>query len=82
MSRILKHTSIPSARFIILSAFTILAFLTGGGARGDIQSLIILRPIAILMCCAALCTINVGHFRQYRLLFIFSALILGSGLID
>ncbi len=81
MSRIFKHTSFPSARFMVLSAFIILAFLTGGGARGDIQSLIILRPVAILICCAALCTISVSHLRQYRPLFLFAAIILAVACI-
>lgn len=51
-----------------------LAFLTGGGSRSDIQSLVILRPLAIVACGYGLWTLTADQVRQYRvLLALFSA---------
>lgn len=61
----------------MLAAFLVLAFAVGGGARSDIQSLIILRPVAALACGAALLTLRWEHIRTHRALFGFAvALIL------
>jgi O-antigen ligase len=40
--------------FWIMCAFLILAFMTGGSSRADVQSLVILRPVAVLVCFFAL----------------------------
>jgi len=53
-----------------------LVFILGGGARGDIQSLIILRPAAVLISCLALFTLKREHIRRYRTLFIIALLTL------
>jgi O-antigen ligase len=50
-----------------------LVFLMGGGARGDILSLVILRPVAIIVCGFALMTLGWKHIRQYRFLFALAA---------
>lgn len=44
----------PKTAFYALALFIIIIFLGGGGSRDDIQSLIILRPIAVLICGYAL----------------------------
>ncbi|MEP2987427.1 MAG: O-antigen ligase family protein [Parasphingorhabdus sp.] len=41
------------ARFYAFAAFLIVVFFTGGGSRDDIQSLLLLRPLAILFCAYA-----------------------------
>lgn len=48
------------------------AFLLGGGARGDIQSLIVLRPLSIAITAVALWTITFDHFRRHRFLTVFA----------
>ncbi len=46
-----KSISAPKPwTFWILCAFLVLAFLTGGSSRADVQSLAILRPVAVLAC--------------------------------
>ncbi|MFL0355230.1 O-antigen ligase family protein [Erythrobacter sp. GH1-10] len=42
-----------SIKFWLLAGFLTLVFLTGGGSRMDIQSLLILRPVAIVFCVIA-----------------------------
>lgn len=41
--------SSASTAFACFAALLVLVFLTGGGSRDDIQSLIILRPVAVLL---------------------------------
>ena len=52
-----------------------MVFLTGGGSRADIQSLVVLRPAAVLACGFGLWTLSRGHLRQYRFLFAFAGAI-------
>ncbi len=52
------HIFSPQTRFWMLAAFIACAFLMGGSARPDTQSLILLRPIAILMGAYALIAIT------------------------
>lgn len=49
-----------------LLAFLALVGLLGGGSRGDIASLAILRPAAILLCVAALWGMTGAQMRQHR----------------
>ena len=46
------HT--PEAGYYAFVAFFIILFFTGGGARDDILSLVLLRPLAVLFCAYAL----------------------------
>jgi O-antigen ligase len=52
-----------------LVAFLALVFFTGGGSRGDIQALIILRPMAVLMCAFALWSLKWEDVTDNRFLF-------------
>jgi O-antigen ligase len=46
-----KSNNVPKPwSFWIMCAFLVLAFLTGGSSRADVQSLVILRPVAVLIC--------------------------------
>jgi len=54
LSRITKNLFTPEARFYAFVAFFVIMFFTGGGSRDDIQSLLVLRPLAILFCAYAL----------------------------
>ena len=58
-----------SAQFFVLSAFLAAAFAMGGSARGDIQSLMILRPLAALTLGFGLTSLEWGHIRSCRCLF-------------
>lgn len=51
------------ARFAALAVFLVLVFLTGGGARDDIQSLVLLRPAAVLFAAYAVALAAPGAFR-------------------
>jgi len=44
----------PKARFYGFAGFLVVVFFTGGGSRDDIQSLLLLRPLAVLFCAYAL----------------------------
>jgi O-antigen ligase len=61
----LKAEAVP---YRALVAFLILTFLTGGGSRGDIQSLIVLRPAAVIFCGIALWSLRWKHVTENRFL--------------
>lgn len=55
--------------FLTLSAFLVLLFATGGASRVDVQSLVILRPVSIIVCALALMTIRSEHLVERKALF-------------
>ena len=59
--------------FWVLTAFLAIVFLTGGGSRPDVQSLIILRPLSVVVCGIALFSLHSAHVRAYRTLFVLAA---------
>ena len=52
--------------YIILCGFLGLVFLTGGGSRPDIQSLVLLRPVAVLVVTYGLWGLRRGHIRDFQ----------------
>lgn len=64
-----KKLSGPEASFYAFAAFFVIVFFTGGGSRDDIQSLLVLRPLAILFCAYALTVKAPGQWngRQFPL---------------
>ena len=54
LGKITGKLSAPAVRFYAFVAFLVIVFFTGGGSRDDIQSLLLLRPLAILFCAYAL----------------------------
>jgi|TARA_R110002049_G_scaffold76888_2_gene197192 O-antigen ligase len=54
LGRMVNRLSAPAARFYAFVAFFVIAFFMGGGSRDDIQSLLVLRPLAIIFCAYAL----------------------------
>ena len=48
MAKLTAKMTSPRARFIALVLFLLVAFLMGGSSRSDVQSLIFLRPLAVL----------------------------------
>ncbi len=62
--------------YYLLVGYLAFVFLTGGGARADIHSLILLRPVAILVCGVALLTLRLEDLKRYRFLSIMAVLLL------
>ncbi len=69
MSRSRVSNSRLSKQYWVLLAFLTLIFLTGGGSRADIVSLLILRPVAVFVGAYALFTLSREHIARYRFLF-------------
>jgi O-antigen ligase len=53
-----------STKFVVFAVFVILVALMGGGARSDIVSLLVLRPVAVLAAAYGLLTISQPAFRS------------------
>ena len=62
--------------FWCLVLFLVIVFTTGGGSRADIQSLVVLRPVAVVFLCIGLWGLRLPHIREYRFLFGMAAAIL------
>lgn len=54
-----------NTKFLTLSGFFVLLFLTGGSSRPDMAALIVLRPISILVLGYGLVTLTTAQIRQY-----------------
>lgn len=67
---------VGAAPFWLLIAFIVVTFVTGGGARSDIQSLAILRPVAALALGYALWGLDIEAVRRFRFLCLFAALLI------
>lgn len=70
----LQHSREDRA-FVILCLFLLLVVFTGGGSRADIQSLAILRPVAIAMTAFGLLTLGRKHLQDYKALLVGAAVI-------
>lgn len=66
----------PAAPFWLLAAFLVLVFLTGGSQRADVQSLQVLRPIAILVAAYGLFTLQGAQWLRYRHVFLLLAAVI------
>lgn len=55
--------------FWSLVFFLVLAFLTGGGARADVQSLVVLRPAAVVFCGIGVWGLKREQLQAHRFLF-------------
>jgi O-antigen ligase len=54
----------------VLVAYLCIIFLMGGGQRADMQSLVIIRPLALFVCAYGLWTLTREQVRHYRFLFL------------
>lgn len=61
--------------FFALITWLVLVFLLGGASRYDVQSLVLLRPLAALFCGIALLTVQREHLQQYRFMIIMASVI-------
>lgn len=64
-----------------LILFLIIVFLSGGSARADVQSLIVLRPAAIIFCGIAAVSLKRAHFEQQKFLSVMVAAIFALTLL-
>jgi O-antigen ligase len=64
-TRFLKSEALPYGTLV---AFLVLTFLTGGGSRADIQSLVFLRPAAVIFCGIALWNLKWEDVKAYKFL--------------
>lgn len=65
----------PQLIYLSLIMMLVVGALTGGGARADIQSLLLLRPLTIVACGIGLWHLRTAHIRQNQFLFVMAALI-------
>jgi O-Antigen ligase len=65
-AKFFKTSELP---FWALIAFLILTFATGGASRADVQSLIILRPAAVIFCGIGLWSLKWVHVKANMFLF-------------
>ncbi len=68
-----SRLEVPRPQFIVLCAFLVAAFAMGGSARGDIQSLMILRPVSAITLGYGLTSLNWGHLKAHRWILGFAA---------
>lgn len=76
-----RRENIP---FVALLVFFLLTLLIGGGSRSDIQSLVLLRPMAVLACALAILTLRREHLQARKALLALAAatfLLVGAQLI-
>lgn len=71
-----------SWQFKVLLFFLLLVFFTGGGARSDIQSLIILRPASAVVCGLALWSLSGDAARRNRWPLAFFGVLIGLVLVE
>ena len=81
MARKTKFFKAESVRYWALITFLVLTFLTGGASRADVQSLIILRPAAVIFCGIGLWSLRWEEVKAYRFLFSMTAAIFALVLV-
>ncbi len=72
---VVAENGMQNRSFLALVLWLSLVFLLGGASRYDVQSLVVLRPLAALFCGFALLTLRRDHLEQYRFLAIMAACI-------
>jgi len=63
----------PRARLIVLCAFLLLVFFTGGSSRADMPALLVLRPVALLVLGYGLVTLSRTHVAQHKAIALIAA---------
>lgn len=58
-----------SVHFWLLSVFFVLVMISGGSTRANLQSLLVIRPVAVLLCGYALLGLRWAHVRAFPWLF-------------
>ena len=53
----------PSVQYWVLALFLLALFVTGGAARTDVQSIVILRPLSIVVCAMTLMALRREHLK-------------------
>ncbi|HMP56753.1 MAG TPA: hypothetical protein PKD92_09310, partial [Novosphingobium sp.] len=65
-----------SRDFWLLAGFLLLLGFTASGARGDLLSLIVVRPLAVLLCAYGLLRLSAEQARAHRGFLVFAGLCL------
>ena len=65
----MRYFDRPVLPYWTLVGFLALVFLTGGGSRSDVQSLIILRPASLLFLAFGIWSLKAAQLREHRFLF-------------
>lgn len=73
MRKFFKNIDALEVRYCVLAGYLAMLFLMGGGAREDLQSLMILRPLSVLACAGGLLSLQVEDWQRYRELFLLLA---------
>lgn len=66
MPRFIQSLNQTSFQFWLLASFVVLVFMMGGASRADAQSLIILRPVSVIVCGMAAITLRREHLIAHR----------------
>jgi hypothetical protein len=66
LPNIKQITNRPAPQFWILAVFLMILFATGGASRVDVQSLIIIRPLSVIVCALAFLTLRREHLIGRR----------------
>lgn len=56
--------------FALLTVLVVASFLLGGSARADVTSLLVLRPLALVLLAAGFLTLRTAHWEQNRFLLV------------
>lgn len=70
-----------SAQYWLLAFFLLMLFVSGGASRTDVQSLLILRPLSIVICAVACMSLRRAHFEGRAWLLGWSGTILVMALL-
>ena len=81
-SRAADFLASSRAHFLALVAFALLVAVTGGGSRGDIQSLVVLRPLSVLFAAFAISQMGTEQFRSVRVPFLIVAALMAIALLQ
>lgn len=70
-----------SHQLIVLCAFLVVLFVTGGSSRYDVPQLIVLRPLAICVAGYGLATFRPESWRTYKPIWLMAAAVLGLTIV-
>ena len=81
LSKFRSSGSKASPQLWVLGTFLVLLFATGGASRTDVQSLVILRPVSVLVCALAFMTLRKEHLAGRKWLIGSFAAVFGLALL-
>ena len=82
LARLEWRAWLPDAPFLAFCALAILTALMGGSARGDVQSLMFLRPLAALLLGFGLLMLRACDLQRYKVALLFGAAVVALPLFQ